>query len=129
MLEGFEPVTPLRGRPSLSVTNAGLVFSRNVMQRMGRDSYIVFLINRAEKKIAIQKGDERDERAIRAFHGSNPTRINNMDIDKIIADMMQWDTKSSLHYYHIDGEYIPSEKAIIFDLKMAKEKIKRRRNK
>ena len=124
MLEGFERIIPLKGIPFMTVTSAGLVFSRNVMQRMGRDSYIVFLVNRAAKKIAIQKSREDDEGAFRAFYGSNPTRITYADIDREIKNMTKWDTIN--YCYKIEGEYLQREEAIVFSLMEAKQLIRRR---
>ena len=106
----------------MSVTNDGINFNKNVVARMGKAPYVVFLLNTVEKKAAIQKceGDDPDALAFcqQARHEKTGVRINLRDVQQTIASMMDWDL--SRYNYRIDGAYLREENAMIFDLEEAR---------
>ena len=129
MLNGFTKVQILQGNSFVSVTNNGINFNGNVVCHMQKTKYVHFLLNANEKQIAIQKCDENDESQILFFRdGSNwknGVRINNRELQQMIARMMGWDLDS--YNYRADGIYSADDNAMIFDLKSARKFNKRRK--
>lgn len=127
MLNGFKKVQILQGSSFVSVTSNGINFNGNVVFHMQKTKYITFLINADEQQIAIQKCDDKEESKIPFFReGSNwknGVRINNRELQQMIARMMGWDLDN--HNYRADGIYSDNDDAMIFDLKTARKFNKR----
>ncbi len=123
MLEGFERVPVLKGRTFMSVTNDGINFNKNVVAHMGKSPYVIFLLNIAEKKAAIQKCDSSDPDALVFYqkprNETSGVRINLRDVQQKIADMMEWNLTE--YNYRVDGAYSQEDSAMIFDLNCARK--------
>lgn len=129
MLDGFKPINVISGSAVLSITNNGLSFNKNVIQKMGAPRYILFLLNKETKQMAIQKTSEENDMAVHFAHDNisnkNGIRYNNRDIEQLIESLMNWDLSTKI--YRIDGIYHDDEQAMVFDLKTARVFPKRKR--
>ena len=129
MLEGFKPIELMTGSPVLSVTNNGLSFNKNVINKMGRPEYIRFMINTESKQLAIQKVEEYDNASVpfirKNVDNKNGIRYNNRDLENTIATLMEWDLSTKA--YRIDGIYQEDDNAMIFNLTTARTFPKRTR--
>lgn len=129
MLEGFKPFELMTGSAVLSVTNNGLSFNKNVINKMGRPEYIRFMINASTKQLAIQKTDENDTVGVQFVRKSsdnrNGVRYNNRDLENTIATLMEWNLSTKT--YRIDGIYQEDDHAMIFNLLTARAFPKRTR--
>ena len=129
MLEGFKPFELMTGSAVLSVTNNGLSFNKNVINKMGRPEYIRFMINASTKQLAIQKTDENDTVSVQFVRKSadnrNGVRYNNRDLENTIATLMEWNLSTKT--YRIDGIYQEDDHAMIFNLLTARAFPKRTR--
>lgn len=122
-LEGFKPVALIAGAPYISVTRNGISFNKSCLAKMDFPSDIIFMINAEKKMVAIQKCNPEDENAIAFFRKSSKknayVRWNNQDLLSTISNQMTWNLDEKM--YKIDGQYIPEENAMIFDLNKASE--------
>lgn len=132
MLEGFEKISLYPGSSFLSVTNNGITFNKNSIQRLKMPEYVVFLLNSVEKKIAVQVCSDASDRDSIPFcqkgkDYKNGLRINNRELQQQLASMMNWNLKDK--NYRIDGIYLDAESAMIFDMNSAREFNKRNKRK
>lgn len=120
MLEGFKKFNVSIGTASISVSQHGIAFSRTAVIRMDKASYVCLYIDESTKRLAIQKSDENEEGATKFYNNQKvvAVRWNNSELLKTVSNMMDWDLGK--YIYKIEGEYDPTQKAIIFDLKKAK---------
>lgn len=119
MLEGFKRYDIAIGTSSVSITDNGIAFSKAAIIRMEKPEYVIFLIDKSGKKIAIQKAEKNDDGATQFYTKKKniSVRWNNKDLLKTIAEMMNWELSGNI--YKVEGEYISAENAMIFDLKNA----------
>jgi len=119
MLEGFEKFEVSPGSASISVTSYGVGFSKSAVLRMSRCEYVISLIDYSGKRFAIQKCGKDDDGSTKFYHGQRNTSVrwNNKELIKTLKTMMGWDLSKKA--YKVDGEYIPNEQALIFDLNNA----------
>lgn len=125
MLEGFKQYNMTIGTASVSVTENGIAFSKTAVVKMDKAQYVRFYIDEDNKKIAIQKAKKEDDGSI-AFYNNQKiisVRWNNKELLKTIAKMMGWELPGTV--YKVDGDYIPEEEAMIFDLKRAEKTLSR----
>ena len=121
MLDGFEILTPIVGAPTVSLTDIGLSFNKNSVEKMQRAQFVKILLNRSTRQIAIIECEESDEGA-RSFlkNGRDPrmgVRWNNYDLKSEIAQLMNWDLSKGCK--KIKGEFSKEDNALIFDLEKA----------
>ena len=117
MLQGFKKFDLSIGPISVSITNNGLNFSKTAVVRMNKCSYVTFHIDEDGQRIAIQEATKDEESAVKFFDEKKKAiavRWNNQDLLNTISRMMGWDL--SMESYKALGEFLPEEKAIIFDL-------------
>lgn len=117
-LEGFETVTFGITGMFASITRNGVTFSKNVVQRIGSPPNVILMINKERKQFAIKPAGQKDASAMPFFSaekGSPSVRWNSKEFLKLISGMMNWDLKAS-NGYRVNGSYVASDKAIIFDL-------------
>lgn len=118
MLDGFSPIPVFTGSAFLSVTDNGINFNKNVLLRMNKPEYVVLLLNREKKQLAIQECCKENTNSVQFYKPSTDikygVRFNNRDIENTIAAMMNWNLKES--NYRIDGVYLENEHAMLFDL-------------
>ncbi len=123
MLDGFEKITASSGRCFLSVTSNGLTFNKSAIARMNKPERINFFINFAQKKLAVQICDDSADKDAVSFcqkgkEYKNGLRINNRELQQKLADLMGWDLK--IKNYRIDGIFYSEDRAMIFDMNMAR---------
>ena len=120
MLEGFKKVAPSRGVPTVAIVKDGLVFNKNVAKYFGERNRVLFLINKDEKKIAIQKIDGRDEQSITFYRRMNGARFSYRELVRQVLALGDFDLEH--YYYKVKGTVIEDEKAIVFDITEALQK-------
>lgn len=129
MLNGFTKIPILQGNSFVSITNSGINFNGNVVFHMQKTRYITFLLNANNQQIAIQECDDKEEGKILFLRDGanwkNGVRINNRELQQMIARMMGWDLDK--YIYRADGIYSDDDHAMIFDLKSARIFNKRRK--
>lgn len=123
MLEGFKKFNFNEGVPYVSVTSNGVTFSKSVVMKLNYPKYVVFLIDESSKRIALQVCEETEANAV-AFYKQKKSNVisvrwNGRDLLNTIKNMMQWNLEKAS--YRTDGELIPKENAMIFDLNKATE--------
>lgn len=131
MLEGFEKISIFSGRSFLSVTSNGLTFNKSAVQQLGTPKRVVFLLNSVQKKLAVQVCDDISDNDAIAFCQEekiyeNGLRINNRGLQQKLSGMMGWDLEE--RNYRIDGTYFDEDRAMIFDMNLARAFKKRNRN-
>lgn len=119
MLEGFVKFEVSPGTASISVSSYGVGFSKSAVLRMSKCEYVMTFIDYSGKRFAIQKCTENDDGSTKFYHGQLNTSVrwNNKELLKTLTTMMDWDLSKKA--YKVDGEYIPEEQALIFDLNKA----------
>lgn len=132
MLEGYKRITLYSGSSFISITNNGITFNKNAIQRLKMPERVVFLLNSVEKKIAVQVCSDASDRDAIPFcqkgkDYKNGLRINNRELQQQLASMMNWNLKDK--NYRIDGIYLDAESAMIFDMNSAREFNKRNKRK
>lgn len=130
MLDGFQPFEVLSGAAFMSISNTGINFNKNVLIKMNKCGYVRILINHQTKTIAIQNSQPDDEFSI-PFVKSNTAlekgvRIHNKELENTLASMIDLDLESFT--YRVDGEFLPADGAMLFNLtkgRKFKKRIKR----
>lgn len=121
MLDGFKQYNMSVGKSTVSVTENGVSFSKTCVLKMEKCQYVRLFIDETDKRIAIQKAQKEDDGSI-AFYNEQKivsVRWNNKELLKTIAKMMEWELRGNV--YRADGDYLASEEAMIFDLKVAEK--------
>lgn len=130
MLAGFKPFEVLSGSAFMSVSNTGINFNKNVLLKMHKCRYIKVLINYENATLAIQKANADDDFAISFVKDvtqcDKGVRIHNKELENTIARLVDLDLKSFT--YRVDGELLPSDDAMLFNLN-AGRRIKKRTRK
>lgn len=120
MLEGFKKYDMAVGTSAVSITEHGVAFSKACIVRLGKPEYVELLIDYSNKQIAVKVASKDTEGAF-PFYNPNKkvvsVRWNNKDLLNEIINLMGWELKDTI--YRANGEYIPEEKATVFDLKTA----------
>ncbi|MDY3930523.1 MAG: hypothetical protein SOZ08_02365 [Erysipelotrichaceae bacterium] len=120
MLEGFKKYDMAVGTSTVSITEHGVAFSKACIVRLGKPEFVELLIDYSSKQIAVKVASKDTEGAF-PFYNPNKkvvsVRWNNKDLLNEIKNLMGWELKDSI--YRANGEYIPEEKATVFDLKSA----------
>ena len=120
MLEGFKKYDMAVGTSTVSITEHGVAFSKACIVRLGKPEYVELLIDYSNKQIAVKVASKDTEGAF-PFYNPNKkvvsVRWNNKDLLNEIINLMGWELKDTI--YRANGEYIPEEKATVFDLKTA----------
>lgn len=121
MLDGFKQYNMTIGTASVSVTENGIAFSKTTVVKMGKVPYVKFFIDEEQKRIAIQKAKKDEDGAISFYNNQKviSVRWNNKELLKTLEKMMEWELAGNV--YKVDGDYIPEEEAMIFDLKKAEK--------
>ena len=121
MLEGFKTINLTVGLPYVSITENGVTFNKTSIVKLGRPSHVLLMLNEETKQIAVQPCDPENEDATPFLRNEGKAvisvRWNNKDLLNTLSKMMGWDLKE--HGFRVDGDYLSSENAMIFDLKNA----------
>lgn len=120
-LDGFKIFNFSEGVPYVSVTNNGVTFNKAVVMKMDYPKHVILLIDDESRRIALKTCTEDTPNAV-AFYKPKKTNVisvrwNGKDLLNTIKTMMKWDLDKDS--YRTEGELIPDEQAIIFDLNNA----------
>lgn len=122
LLQGFEPIKRVKGVPTVTISKDGVAFTTAVLEKLGKPSYVVPMIDRIGKRFAIVASEwETDD--TRTFYkegrkSSYGIRWSDRDLRSTLSEMMGWDL--SVCGYRAEGAYDYDENAFVFDLKRAK---------
>lgn len=122
-LEGFEVFDLDVGVAGASITPNGITFNRSVVMKLGYPEYVVLLLNRDSKQIAVMACDPDTPKATTFYkkqaedESVRSVRWNNRDLLNTISEMMNWDLKQMSH--RVEGRLLPLERAMLFDLNKA----------
>ena len=123
ILENFREFNFSEGLASASITNNGVTFNKSVVLKLGCPSFVKLLIDETGKQIAIQCCAEDSENAVAFFKQRKndviSVRWNSRDLLNTLQELMDWDLRKN--GYKVDGTLLRAEKAMLFDLKEAKE--------
>lgn len=123
ILTGFVPFDFSEGAPYVSITANGMTFNKSVSIKLNYPEYARLLINPDEKKIALVATTEDDKTGAKFCRGKDAeilsVRWNSKDLMSTIVRLMEWTLEE--RSFKVDGEHIPEENIMIFDLKSAKE--------
>ena len=119
MLDGFKQFNMSVGKASVSITENGVSFSKTCVLKMEKCRYVKFFIDEENKRIAIQKALKNDDGSIPFYNEQKiiSVRWNNKELLKTLAKMREWELKGNI--FRTDGDYIPEDEAMVFDLKEA----------
>ena len=74
-LSNFKPFNFQEGVPYLSVTENGVTFNKAVTLKMQKPEYVLFLIDRQEKMVALKACDEKTPNAVKFFNTNRNNAI------------------------------------------------------
>lgn len=122
ILQGFEPIKRIKGIPTVTISKDGVAFTTAVLEKLGKPSYVVPMIDRSGQRFAIV-ASEHETDDTRPFYktgrkSSYGIRWSDRDLRSTLAEMMGWDL--SVCGYRAEGAYDYDENAFVFDLKRAK---------
>lgn len=126
-LNGFEVFNLTSGVAFVSITNTSTSFNKNVVLKLNSPRYIKIMLNKEEKKLAIQACEKTEDGAVSFLKEGkapqNGVRFNNRDFQNYLAHLMEWNI--SAYIYRVDGIYLDDENAMVFDLTSAKQQVKK----
>lgn len=122
VLEDFEVFQTTNSGAVVSFTKNGVTFNKVSMEKMNKAQYVTLLINKASGQFAIKQCTQNDANALpfaAAIKPKNPSiRWNNKEFLKIVCEYTGWDLEKCKGY-KIVGDYLKTEKALLFDLNRA----------
>lgn len=123
LLKDFKPFNFSEGVPYVSVTNNGMTFNKSVIMKLDYPEFVVFLIDEATKRIAIQACTQETTNAV-SFYREKKSNIlsvrwNGRDLLNTIQNLAGWNL--SKDGYRIDGALLKEDRAMLFDLNTAIE--------
>lgn len=121
MLDGFKVFNFNEGVPYVSITNNGVTFNKAVVIKMNYPKHVILLIDDKSGRIALKACKEDSPNAV-TFYKQKKTNVisvrwNGKDLLNTIKTMMKWNLDKDS--YRTEGELIPEEQAMIFDLNNA----------
>lgn len=117
-LEGFEAISFGNAGLSVSITKNGTTFNKATVEKLGRPGNVVLMINRESKQFAIRAATGKDTISMPfcgGEHKSTSVRWNSKEFLRTLIDLTGWDLNNTSGF-RINGIYVSSDKAIIFDL-------------
>lgn len=122
MLDGFEVVTFGNSGAAASITKNGVTFNKAALEKMNGTNYVTLMVNREKKQFAIKQCAQNDVNAMPFAVAIKPkapsVRWNSKELLRMFSNLMSWDLEKGKGY-KIVGEYLKSEKAMLFDLNNA----------
>ncbi len=122
LLEDFEIFQTTSSGAVASFTKNGVTFNKMAAEKMNKAQYVTLYISRANGQFAIKQCAQSDANAMpfaAAIKPKNPSiRWNNKEFLRFACEFAGWDLEKSKGY-KIVGEYLKTEKALLFDLKKA----------
>lgn len=120
--DNFEIIRTSSNKPSASITKSGIAFNKLAVETLGAIPYVQPLIDKQSKQFVIIECEERTDGSKEFFTGkqeiSYGVRWNSRDMKSLFETVMGWDLSSE--GFQVDGEYIPEERALLFDLTKAR---------
>ena len=121
-LQNFTAFDFTEGAAYASITKNGITFNKAVMSKLNLPRYALLLINSTEQQIAIQGHDFEVPKSVPFYKNSDKkavsVRWNGKDLLNTLAEMMDWDLSNDS--FRVDGKLLSEDRAILFDLKQAK---------
>lgn len=120
--EGFTTFNFSEGVPFVSVTRNGVTFNKGVVLKMDCPKHVLLLVNANSKQIAIVACSENTPKATVFFNeekkkNAYSVRWNGRDLLNTIKSITGWNL--SKEGYKVEGQLVPEERAMLFDLTMA----------
>lgn len=120
--ENFEIIRTASNKPSASFTRSGIAFNKLAVETIGTIPYVQPLIDKQTKQFVILECEEHTDGSKEFFTGKHEVsygvRWNSRDMKILFEDVMGWNLSSG--GFQVDGEYIPEERALLFDLTKAR---------
>lgn len=122
IFDGFTTFNFSEGVPFVSVTKNGVTFNKGVIMKMDCPKYVLLLVNASTKQIAIKACSENTEKATVFFNDEKKknaysVRWNGRDLLNTITAITGWNLDKK--GYKVEGQLIPEENAMLFDLNKA----------
>ena len=118
----FQPLDRVAGKPTISVTDNGVGFSKQTLNRLGYAHYVQMFINKVDKQLGIRPCNKDASGAIKfisekkekvdSLRWNNPSFKN--DIKSLVTEQL-----ADMNFI-VDGEYIEEETALLFDFTKAR---------
>lgn len=122
MLEGFEVITFGNSGANVSITKNGVTFNKIALEKMNGANYVTLMVNREKKQFAIKQCTQNDANAMPFAAAIKPkapsVRWNSKELLRLFSGLMSWELEKG-NGYKVIGEYLKSEKALLFDLNNA----------
>ena len=121
--DGFTTFNFGEGVPFASITKNGITFNKGVIMKMDFPKNVILLVNASTKQIAIQASSENAERATpflsdeKRMNKVYSVRWNSRDLLNTITAITGWNLEKK--GYKVEGQLIPEENAMLFDLNNA----------
>ena len=117
----FRPMDRVAGKITISITGTGVGFSKQVLSRLGYAHYVQIFINEEDKLLGI-KACEQDTPNSMKFISQKKEKVdslrwNNPTFKTEIQSLVSKELSKA--NYACDGEYLPEEKAVLFDFNKA----------
>ena len=124
LLDEFTKFNFTEGVPYVSITKNGLTFNKSVIMKLNYPRFVNLLISKDKQMIAICPCEEKDPNRAPFYNPQKNSNVlsvrwNHKDLLNTICALADWDL--SLSSYRIDGVLIEEERAMLFDLSLAKE--------
>lgn len=115
MFENFKKINLTVGLATMTLSSNGLSFSKTSISKLGHADFVNILLNEETKQLAIQacEGDASGTPFAKS-KTAQFVRWNNRDFIKTISRIIG--ANLDVNNYRIEGEYISSENALLFDL-------------
>lgn len=116
MFENFKKINLTVGLATITLSANGLSFSKTSISKLGCAKRVNILLNEESKQLAIQACSDDDTEGTPFAKNKNVqfVRWNNRDFIKTISRLIG--VNLGANNYRIEGEYISSENALLFDL-------------
>ena len=117
-LEGFEAISFGNAGLTVSITKNGTTFNKTVVEKLSRAPSVVLMINRGSKQFAIRTANTKANMTMPFYTGAQKSasvRWNSKEFLRTLSDLAGWDLANT-QGYHINGTYLSSDKAVLFDL-------------
>lgn len=120
-LDSFRVINLNSGTAFLTVNENSIIFNKSVVLQLNNPRFVTLLIDEENKCIAIKETSQLDENKMefsRSISSALNVRWNNREFAKYLKS---WTNVSMLSSVRVFGEYLPDEKAFVFDFRKAKE--------
>ena len=117
-LEGFEAISFGNAGLTVSITKNGTTFNKTVVEKLSKPSNVVLMLNKSLKQFALRAANAKDNMTMPFYTSAQKSpsvRWNSKEYLRTLSDLAGWDLANT-QGYHINGTYLSSDKAVLFDL-------------